>query len=894
MAEEIVIGKLVLDTGDLNQAQAETKRGIIELEAEQKKLKAATDNLTSANEQQLQTFISNETELKRLRGEYSANQKTVIELERAQKGLDAALKENIKTQDQAIANNKALAAARKQIDTTTVEGARAIADINSKIDSNNKLINDSSSALEQQKNNVGNYPQLMNSVGQAFGGATQQVIGFVQSGRDVISGFSEVAGAITNSTTNLIGFRNATVRSAEATKSLSDTGGVAASAVESIGQNAQEAGKGADAGTAGMWGLVKSSLAFIATPVGLILAAIALSLGILISVFKTFQPLVDKVEQVVAALGAALNVVKNTIVAVITGAKSLGEAFSSIGGDMEDAANRAAALTKSMQDLEDAQKSQEVITARNRAEINKLNVALKNRTLSEEERLRISDQIIAKEQEDFNQRKKIVDQEVKNAREAIAIKAQFTEEEIELLKRTGDATKELAESRGGNYDEEYDALNKARLKAIALEDEVTVNLEKQYSRRDKLEQDAAAKREAALAKQKAAQDKAFQEDIKNRRNAIDILKLEAEQSTLTADQRIANAKRVFELENDLAKRSLSGSDERKKLIENRQALSKEILAITEEQINKELEAQKKAFEENTKITQQQKDVEIQSANDLAAAQILLLDKRLLTEKDYAEQVKIINDGKNESIALANKTFDEAEKERKTLQLENEKALEEVAFQIRLQDIQDREGAEQEIRLALRAEEYAREQELLDEALANKDISQELFNQKKLLSDKKYAADTKKIDAEIAKQKRTTNIQMLNDSVGALTALFGESKALAIAQALINTYEGITAGVALGFPASIPAVAFATATGFAAVKNILNTNKGSSSSGSAGVSGSPVTTSGTGNFVNSAQTTTVATVTQPPVQNETVVSPPILIVETLLEVIEGRQIKINSD
>jgi hypothetical protein len=88
------------------------------------------------------------------------------------------------------------------------------------------------------------------------------------------------------------------------------------------------------------------------------------------------------------------------------------------------------------------------------------------------------------------QRKAIVDEEVRLARRAIEIKAQFTEQEKKQLKETGDATKELAESRGGNYDKEFDALNKARLKAIALEDESTVNLEKTYSRRDKIEADA--------------------------------------------------------------------------------------------------------------------------------------------------------------------------------------------------------------------------------------------------------------------------------------------------------------------------------------------------------------------------------------------------------------------
>lgn len=255
-------------------------------------------------------------------------------------------------------------------------------------------------------------------------------------------------------------------------------------------------------------GMTKAALSFIATPLGAILAAIAVTVGVLIAVFKSFQPLMDKVEQVVDGVGAAFNVVKNTIVALVTGTKSLTEAFSGLGGEMSKAYDETTKLTKAQQDLEDAMASQEVATARNRAVINRLNVELRNRTKTDEERLRIADEITKREKQDFDQRRKLVGEELRLARKAIAIKAQFSKQEEDLLKRTGDATKELAESRGGNYDEEYKRLNAARLKAISLEDEVTVNLEKTYSRRDKIEEDRQAKIDKANAESKARAEKA--------------------------------------------------------------------------------------------------------------------------------------------------------------------------------------------------------------------------------------------------------------------------------------------------------------------------------------------------------------------------------------------------
>ena len=222
MAEEIVIGKLIIDNSDLDRALLESKQSIIALENEQKNLKKATDGLSTANDDQLKTFVANETALKKARAEYAANQKTVVDLQRAQMGLDDALKENIKTQEQAKANNAALIAGRQKLDTTTVAGAKAIDELNKKIDSNNKLINGSNSELEKQKVNIGNYPTLMNAVGQSFGSATQSVIGFVQQGK---TGLSEITDTISK-------LKNAQETSAKATQAYEQAQQIAVQATE--------------------------------------------------------------------------------------------------------------------------------------------------------------------------------------------------------------------------------------------------------------------------------------------------------------------------------------------------------------------------------------------------------------------------------------------------------------------------------------------------------------------------------------------------------------------------------------------------------------------------------------------------------------------------------------
>jgi hypothetical protein len=887
MAEEIIIGKLIVDTSDLNTSMADSKKAIIDLENEQKKLKKDTDGLTAANEDQLQSFVNNELELKKLKAEYSANQKSVLEFTKAQTGLDNALKANITTQEQAKKNTQELTAARQKIDATTLDGAKAIAQINAKIDDNNKFVAANGSAQEKASNITGNYRQKIFELGGAFGGSTAQAIGFVQQGKQILGTVGEIGGMVTNSAKSIVGFGNASKVAAVQAAQMSTTNTVLATTTEAVGVAEQ----GTTKATIGL----NIAIGTLLLPI----TAIVVTLGLIVAVFRTFQPLVDKVEQGVAALTATFNVIKNTILAVVNGAKSLKEAFSGLGGEMSKAAGEAAALTKAQQDLDDAMASQEVATARNRAEINKLNVELKNRTKTEAERLAISDKIISKENADFQQRKKIVDEEIRIARQAIATKAQFSEREKKLLKEQGDATKELAESRGGNYDKEFEALNKARLKAINLEDEVTVNLEKTYSRRDKINDDAASKNEARLAKQQAASEKARESGLRNLQNEIDILKLQSEQRNLSTKQQIENAQKVFDLENALAQKSLSGSDQTKKLIENRQNLSSAILEITDSQISKELEAQKVANEKSKATTQEQFDAQKQSAEDLATAQLLLLNKKLLSEKAVADETVKIEQAKNEALLLIDTNAAAAKKLADETAATEAKALQDVLFQIRLQDIQDRDAAEQEVKQALLQEQYNQELILLDQSLADKAISQGVYDQKLMLAQKKFNAETTKNDKILNAQKRAETERTISNGLNALGELFEGSKAIAVASALFNTYQGITAELStkavtpyeIGL--KVANVAFVAAAGFAAVKNILKTNKGDSSVGDTSTA-RPVTTSGTGSFVNTAQTETVARVSDTPQQTNTVVTPPVLILETLQEAQNNLSIKVNSN
>lgn len=115
------------------------------------------------------------------------------------------------------------------------------------------------------------------------------------------------------------------------------------------------------------------------------------------------------------------------------------------------------------------------------------------------------------------------------------------------------------------------------------------------------------------------------------------------------------------------------------------------------------------------------------------------------------------------------------------------------------------------------------------------------NKKLLEENLEFKEADSKIDKLSAEQKIAL-AQQTADALMAVSSILGKEtaagKALAISAALINTYQGISAGVKLGFPAAIPAVAIAAATGFSAVKNIIATKVPGAGSGGAGNMATP--------------------------------------------------------
>ena len=128
---------------------------------------------------------------------------------------------------------------------------------------------------------------------------------------------------------------------------------------------------------------------------------------------------------------------------------------------------------------------------------------------------------------------------------------------------------------------------------------------------------------------------------------------------------------------------------------------------------------------------------------------------------------------------------------------------------------------------LQLESYTRQQETLKQAL-----------DARLLSQQDYANLMEQVEATHQAKMGSQMREGVATTIGALSQLFNKSKPLAIASALVNTWQGMTEALKLPFPKNIAAAATTLATGMNAVRNIKSTSPGGggSTSGSIGAGG----------------------------------------------------------
>lgn len=890
MAEEIInIATLTIDKTEANKSIVETKQQIFELQKANAELRKDIAKNGDVTGEQTKKFVENEQALKKLQAEYKTQSAAINDLTLAELKNSKALTETAKSRDQAIAQTKELKVIRGQLNTETAEGAQALELLNRKIDANDAFLKNSASTQEKAATITGNYRQALFGVDQAlaqFGINGEQartvVKGFGDGITGAAQGMADYTAKVAAGARAQLGFKTSSQLAAEtqAVQTVATEAQAAASVELAAGQEA--AAVATDVSTLSLKGF---TLALAATGIGIVVILIAA----LINYLSKLDPVLDAIEQITAGVAAAFS--------------SLGKAianldFSNLIGGMEDAYTAAVALKEAQQELADLQRSQEVANAKASQQYDELILKSKNRTLTEKQRIAFLNQAQKIEEANFKQRANLAQAELDNAIEAARIKGELSNQEIANLRANTLAYGNYLLNTGKITEEQLEAIKKAELGKIEIQAESTKRLEKSQNAEDKLADDAAEKAKQRAEKQKAAAEKALQAEIKARETDIATQRAKNAQLNQTDAERLAFIASISEQEIKLiefkkSKGLLTEKEAQLASLNIAKTQSSETLALAQKTIDEEIAAQTKKFETKEKLSEQEMLDEVSNAAFLRDIQIKRIEESKLLESEKAAALTEIQKGYIANIDLIDKNYETSKKERADIAAQEAQTLAAVSAEMRILALQEQGLAESEIEKATLDIQLEQKKLALDLELAEEKRTAEEVTALKSLEDKKYAAATKKIDKEIAAAKRATNLGMVKDSLAASAAIFGENKAVAVAMALVNTYEGISAGVKLGYPAAIPAVAAAAATGFAAVKNILKTEKGATSGGVSGSSGASTTTAAPSVFENPARTQTVATVNAPPPTDVQPTQQPVLILSDLNEAQKNQLIKINS-
>jgi len=758
MANKIVIAELDIDINALLKSTGQLK-------AEIDRLKESQKSLTKEGDTSSKAFVQNAADLKTLQSAYNQNIKAISENTQAQadqanasKLVALALNTEVTSITEAREQNKLLNKLRNDTNVSTEEGKKQLADLNNKLDQNNEFIKENADAYLKQKINIGNYSDSI---------------------REAVANLNPLNGG-------MAGF----------TERAQEAGGAGNLLKNSLGGV-----------VSGVWGMIKASLAFIATPIGAVIAAVALAAGILYSVFAKLDPVMDKIEQATAAVGAAFDTAKQAVMAFVTGAKSLTDAFSGLGGSMASAAKDAANLKEAQQDLNDALSSQEVTNARASQQYDELILKSKNRTLSEKERIAFIQQAQAIEENNFKQRMALSNAEIKNAIEAARIKGDLSNKELESLKRNTVAYGNYLLNAGRISQEEFDALKKAELGKIEIQSESTKRLEKSQNQEDKLNEDAQAKREKANEAAKASEEK---------RQA-------ANQKLL--DDRIAQSK--AELDLFLSSQGIKAKSLQDQLLLNEQVYQKQLVinkkefdATKKTEVDKlnfltaNNEAKNQLLQSNTELLIQQGERELNIIINNANKSI---DEKLKAEMDYQAlrlaQGEINEQQYQDAISAIQTDYDkqrqdkkladeQKERERQTINLENERLAKQLTF-------------EQDVEIQREQNALKLEEELLQAEKSGADTQ--------LIKDK-YAL----LDKRLTQSVDDFKVQNLSNTFGKVSELFGKQsqvgKTFALYQAGIDGYQSVMKAFNSQFipgdPTSLPrAIGAGAFAGAFAAKNI---------------------------------------------------------------------------
>lgn len=725
--ERVKLFEADIDVDGIIKKSVDLRSNMVDLRQDLKELKLTVGE---NNEE----YIKTEARLKKVSAEYRLNQKQVQNLTdtngnllTVEQKLTMALDKEIKSSDSAIKNNKELRLIRNKINVETEEGAAAVELINSKIDANTELVKENGSALEKLKFNIGNYKQDIKDAYNELNLFNGGLGGFIQRSQ-------EAGGA----------------------------GKLVTSSVKTM--------------TKGMIGLTKSTLAFIATPIGAILAVLIGAFALLKNAMNRSEEATNKINKVFAIFSGITNKVLSAleplgeflIDGIVAGFELAGKAadatigllssglrllgFGSAADEVDNWNNEMKESIKVAQDLADAEAKLEKEQRKSRLtqleyqkEAEKLRQGRDDTTKSIPERIRLNDQLGAT-------LKKQLDEELAIAELALKVanlRIEAEGETKEALDQQAEALTEIADIQERITGQESEQIRER----IALQQEAA-------DRAKEAADKAIAEQEAQLQlflEQQGIRKKSFQEQLKiyeeTYNREVEILKANLKNRNITQTQYDAE---LLRLKNQLLQDQTD--------IATEQAERELDIYIANHQ--SKIDADKYFSEESLRIEQERLNG-IKEQQE--AFYLQQLESGVINQQEYNDAINAVNEENRVALEEAQKLRDEAQKEKDLIDLENKRIAQQELF---------------ENELARRSEEL--EIQRLQEVRAAEKNGADVN-----LINEKYANYRKMLERDVNQFKIDQNAKSFN----MIRALLGEEsnlgKIVALAAITNNTIQKAT-------------------------------------------------------------------------------------------------------
>ncbi len=321
-------------------------------------------------------------------------------------------------------------------------------------------------------------------------------------------------------------------------------------------------------------------------------------------------------------------------------------------------------------------------------------------------------------------------------------------------------------------------------------------------------------------------DAAAQEDLARKRAALDVIETESLNFRVRIKQRLTT----------LEQKAIE--DEKRGIEEARQAREKahkERMAKLEQEAAKE----KALADQRLKAAQKlEQETELLSLSEFDK-------RRVLIEREFQRNIELFQEGDEAFInaeRIKNAKLQQIMDEQNQIELDKQKVLQDKLAQLDnlrsdtlLTNLLNELEEEGRLVEAAELEKGFRIQELT-QMFQDAGLSEyEAHLRAKEQADLEYSIGLQRLKEQEAEFQRQMNQDMLNDAISIGESLFGKTKALAVAQAVIDTWASANSA-AKNTPGGVLAKSLAAAAmvakGFANVKKILSTKVGSASTGSA--------------------------------------------------------------